>query len=70
MNRRLRTTLIAAMLTVSIAFPGLASAQGQSDTAPNCEKGNDTAYFSPGAAHRSQQATESLDKVYFGKCLV
>ncbi len=59
--------LMAALLVVS-AMP--AFAQGKSEGAPNCERGNDTAYFSPagpeGADKRSDQATRSIDKNYFG----
>jgi len=59
--------LVMAAMMVAMALPVFA--QGKSETAPNCEKGNNTAYFSPGSAHRNAQATESLDKNYFGKCL-
>jgi len=56
--------VVMAAMMVAMAMP--AFAQGKSGTAPNCEKGNDTAYFSPGREHRSEQATRSLDKNYFG----
>ncbi len=55
--------LMAALLVVS-AMP--AFAQGNSKGAPNCERGNNTAYFSPGGDKRSDQATRSIDKNYFG----
>jgi hypothetical protein len=57
---------VVAALMLASALPVFA--QGRSETAPNCEKGNNTAYFSPGSEHRNDQATESLDKNYFGKC--
>ena len=67
MKRIIVAVLVALAL---VGVPGRAAlAQGRSETAPNCEKGNDIAYDSPGSEHRSTQAKDSLDKVYYGKCL-
>jgi hypothetical protein len=49
---------LMAVMLVAMAAPAFAS----------CSSGNNQAYFGPGAAHRSDQATESLDKVYYTKC--
>ena len=59
--------VVAAMLAAS-AMP--AFAQGKSETAPNCEKGNNTAFGSEGSGNRNDQATRSLDKNFFTKCLL
>ena len=59
-------SLVMAAMILASALPVFA--QGESETAPNCEKGNNTAYSSPGGENRNDQATESLDKNYFGKC--
>lgn len=69
MHRRIKALAVVAMLAAALVAPSAVGAEGKAGTAPNCEYGNDTAYFSPGGEHRSQQATDSLDKVYFGKCL-
>ena len=59
------TALMVAMLVAS-AMP--AFAQGRSEGAPNCERGNDTAYSNRGKGdeNRNDQATRSIDKNYFG----
>ena len=59
--------LVMAAMMLAMSMPVFA--QGSSDTAPNCEGGNNTAYFSPGSEHRSDQATDSLNKVYYDHCL-
>jgi hypothetical protein len=65
-----RTTLLVTVALVmgammlAMALPVFA--QGESETAPNCEQGNNTAYFSPGADNRNEQATDSLNENYFG----
>jgi hypothetical protein len=66
--KRIITVLAAAALTAAMLVAGALPvfAQGRSETAPNCEHGNDTAYFSPGVGSRNEQATYSLDKNYFG----
>jgi Ni/Co efflux regulator RcnB len=58
--------IMAAMVAAS-AMP--AFAQGRSDTAPNCKKGNDTAFGSPGSDNRSGQATKSINKNFYGNDL-
>ncbi len=62
--------LMAALLVVS-AMPAFAQGpHNPSNDPPRCEHGNDTAYFSPagpeGKDKRSEQATRSIDKNYFG----
>jgi hypothetical protein len=59
--------LVMAAMMLAMSMPVFA--QGNSETAPNCEGGNDTAYFGPGSDNRSDQATSSLNKVYFEHCL-
>jgi hypothetical protein len=59
--------LVMAAMMLAMSMPVFA--QGNSETAPNCEKGNDTAYGSPGSEHRNDQATDSLNKNYYDKCL-
>ena len=56
--------LVVAAMMVAMAMP--AFAQGEPERAPNCEKGNSIAYRTSGSEHRNVQATESLDKNYFG----
>ena len=56
--------LVMAAMMLASALPVFA--QGASETAPNCEGGNNTAYSSPGGGARADQATGSLDKNYFG----
>ncbi len=58
----LTVALVMAAMMLAMAMP--AFAQGRSESAPNCERGNNTAYSSPGRKHRSDQATRSLDKIY------
>jgi flagellar basal body-associated protein FliL len=55
--------LVVAMLAMAVAP---VFAQSGSVTAPNCEKGNDTAYGNPAFYYRSAQATDSIDKNYYG----
>jgi hypothetical protein len=55
---------IMAAMVVVMAMPAFA-AQGRSGTAPNCEYGNETAYRA-GFDHRNEQASNSLNKNYFG----
>ncbi len=66
--RRLLLLVAVALMMVAIlvvmAVP--AFAQGRSQVAPNCEKGNETAASSKGADNRNAQAARSLDKNFFG----
>ena len=64
MRRIISVVLVVALLLAVTAAS--AFAQGQSGTAPNCEKGNDIAYGSNGQPNRSGQATDSLNKTYDG----
>ena len=66
MRKRISLLIAALMLALTMSLGGVAFAQGNSETAPNCEYGNDTAYFSQGNDDRNDQATVSLDKNYFG----
>jgi hypothetical protein len=67
MKRIVTVLTIAALMAVMLLAGGLpVFAQGESETAPNCEDGNNTAFFSPGGDHRDEQAGQSLDKNYFG----
>ena len=67
MRRMLLVMSVAALMVAMIVATAMpAFAQGRSATAPNCEKGNDTAFFSPGEENRSNQADSSLDKNQFG----
>jgi hypothetical protein len=66
MRKRISLLIAALMLALTMSLGGVAFAQGKSDTAPNCEKGNDNVFFSPGSEHRNDQATGSLDKNYTG----
>ena len=59
------TALMVAMLLAS-AMPAFAAPKNE--TAPNCERGNNTA-FGRGSYSRTDQATDSINKVYFDKCL-
>jgi hypothetical protein len=68
MSRRLQAVVVAVMLGMALAAPSMASAQGESDTAPNCEEGNTTAFSSPGREPRNLQAGSSLNKVFYLKC--
>jgi hypothetical protein len=69
MSRCLQAFDAAVMLGPALSAPSIAAAQGRSETAPNCGKGNDTAYFSPGNKHRDPHASNSLNKlVLSGKC--
>ena len=49
---------LMAVLMVAMAAPAFAK----------CQDGNNKAYFGPGADNRSEQATDSLDDVYFTRC--
>ncbi len=62
--------IMAAMVAAS-AMPAFAdhSPPPKNETAPNCEKGNTTAFFSRGMDNRNGQATDSLNKVFGEKCL-
>jgi len=57
------------MVAMLLAFAMPAFAAPKNDTAPNCEKGNDTAYGNKGQDFRSDQSTDSINKVYYDKCL-
>jgi len=59
--------LVMAAMRLAMSMPVFA--QGKSEGAPNCEDGNNTAYSSPGSENRNDQATDSLDKNDFDKCL-
>ena len=62
--KRLVVALLLAGAVVGV--PGrTVVAQGKPDTAPNCSRGNNTTYNGPGGEHRSSQASDSLDKVFF-----
>jgi hypothetical protein len=71
MMRRIISLVVVAlvMAAMMLAMSMPVFAQGHSETAPNCEQGNDTAYFGPGSEHRNDQATDSLNKNYAEKCL-
>jgi len=67
----LRLVVVAVMLAMLLATAMPAFAQGQNETAPNCEEGNDTAYDQPpeeegGLFHRDVNATDALDQNYYG----
>ncbi len=64
--RRISLLIAALMLALTMSLGGVAFAQGYSEFAPNCERGNSTAYYGPGSEHRNDQATGSLDKNFFG----
>jgi len=59
--------VLAVMVALVAASAMPALAQGQSWTAPNCEGGNNTAFYTDGGqANRNQQASDSLDKNNIG----
>ena len=57
--RKLLVVLVTAV-ALTLGTVGAASAQGRSETAPNCERGLATAIAAPGAANRSEVATARL----------
>jgi len=59
-------TVVSVMAAMILASTLPVFAQGKSESAPNCEKGNNQAFFGPGINNRDPQASESLDKNQFG----
>jgi hypothetical protein len=53
-----------AVMMVATVMP--AFAKKNTETPPNCEDGNNNAFYKPGGDNRDEQATNSLDKNSFG----